>query len=212
MKKFLMLITMLIISGNILADSFSVSDLTVKKGETANLVINYQFDVAGLYAGYQFELKLPAGVETIRDDSGSSEFVSGNCHDATYIISNSYDAASGAVIFVAFSLQAKALTGTSGVLLTIPVKIDNSILPGSVLYGSIENIQLSKSDGNTTTFLEDSDFTVTIDGGVATAIGEARHGNGDIGGDAPVFNLAGQRLAAPRKGINLVNGKKIVIK
>ena len=30
--------------------------------------------------------------------------------------------------------------------------------------------------------------------------------------DAPVYNLSGQRLSAPQKGINIVNGKKVVIK
>ena len=27
-----------------------------------------------------------------------------------------------------------------------------------------------------------------------------------------IFNLSGQRLSAPQKGINIVNGKKVVIK
>lgn len=30
--------------------------------------------------------------------------------------------------------------------------------------------------------------------------------------DAPVYNLNGQRLNAPQKGINIVNGKKVIIK
>lgn len=28
--------------------------------------------------------------------------------------------------------------------------------------------------------------------------------------DAPVYNLSGQRLSAPQKGINIVNGKKVI--
>ena len=34
----------------------------------------------------------------------------------------------------------------------------------------------------------------------------------DIRENAPVYNLRGQRLAAPRKGINIVGGKKVVVK
>ena len=30
--------------------------------------------------------------------------------------------------------------------------------------------------------------------------------------DAPVYNLNGQRLNAPKKGINIVNGKKVLVK
>jgi len=34
--------------------------------------------------------------------------------------------------------------------------------------------------------------------------------NGDK--SAPIYNLRGQRLAAPQKGINIINGKKVVVK
>jgi hypothetical protein len=27
-----------------------------------------------------------------------------------------------------------------------------------------------------------------------------------------IFNLAGQRLTAPRKGLNIINGKKVMVK
>ena len=30
--------------------------------------------------------------------------------------------------------------------------------------------------------------------------------------DAPIYNLSGQRLSAPRKGINIIDGRKVVIK
>jgi len=30
--------------------------------------------------------------------------------------------------------------------------------------------------------------------------------------DAPVYTLSGQRLAAPRKGLNILGGKKIIVK
>ena len=163
MKKIILTFALSItMVGNILADSFSVNNMTVKKGETANLVINYQFDVANMYAGYQFELKLPNGISTIRDGDGVSEYQASSAHDATYLISNSYDAETGKVIFVALSLQSKALKGTEGALLTIPITIADDVAIGSVLAGSIENIQLSKLDGNTTIFLSDQQFSITI--------------------------------------------------
>ena len=30
--------------------------------------------------------------------------------------------------------------------------------------------------------------------------------------DGQVYNLGGQRLTAPQKGINIINGKKVIIK
>ena len=34
----------------------------------------------------------------------------------------------------------------------------------------------------------------------------------DIDADAPIYNLSGQKLATPQKGINIIGGKKVVIK
>lgn len=36
--------------------------------------------------------------------------------------------------------------------------------------------------------------------------------NSDATRDAPVYNLRGQRLAAPQKGINIIGGRKVVVK
>ena len=49
-----------------------------------------------------------------------------------------------------------------------------------------------------------------FDDGLTTNISTSLTNNEKVNGE--VYNLKGQRLAAPRKGINLVNGKKIVIK
>ena len=36
--------------------------------------------------------------------------------------------------------------------------------------------------------------------------------NGESMNDMPIYNLSGQRIAAPQKGINIVNGKKFIVK
>lgn len=36
--------------------------------------------------------------------------------------------------------------------------------------------------------------------------------NSDASRDSPVYNLRGQRLAAPQKGINIIDGRKVVVK
>ncbi len=38
------------------------------------------------------------------------------------------------------------------------------------------------------------------------------NGNGESMNDMPIYNLSGQRIAAPQKGINIVNGKKFIVK
>ena len=39
-----------------------------------------------------------------------------------------------------------------------------------------------------------------------------RNGNAEGMGEKTIYNLSGQRIAAPQKGINIVNGKKIIVK
>jgi len=34
----------------------------------------------------------------------------------------------------------------------------------------------------------------------------------DIDADAPIYNLSGQKLVTPQKGINIIGGKKVVMK
>ncbi len=54
-------------------------------------------------------------------------------------------------------------------------------------------------------------FTVVING--ADGIKEIENGKMKIeNGEESIFNLAGQRLSAPQKGINIVNGEKVIIK
>ncbi len=36
--------------------------------------------------------------------------------------------------------------------------------------------------------------------------------NSDAPRDTPVYNLRGQRLVAPQKGINIIGGRKVVVK
>lgn len=207
MKKCILILSLLMTAGNLLADNFNVANFTIKKGETTNLVINYQFDETGLYAGYQFELKLPTGISTIRDQDGVSEFTASSAHGSTYIISNSYDAESGAVIFVAFSLQAKAIQGSNGTLLTIPVKVDDNIADETVFNGSLENIQLSKLDGNTTVNLNNVAFSVTVT--PTAAIGSVFN---EQENNTLIYNLAGQRVNHPSKGLYIQRSKKFVVK
>ena len=36
--------------------------------------------------------------------------------------------------------------------------------------------------------------------------------NSDATRDTPVYNIRGQRLSAPQKGINIIDGRKVVVK
>ena len=54
-------------------------------------------------------------------------------------------------------------------------------------------------------------FVMGFDDGVITGI-KTLNVKGDSQDNAPIYNLSGQRLSAPQKGVNIVNGKKILVK
>ena len=55
-------------------------------------------------------------------------------------------------------------------------------------------------------------FTMIFDDGTTTGVNEELSMKNDDFASAPVYNLAGQRVAQPAKGLYIVNGKKVVIR
>ena len=208
MKRLFYLITLLAMAIIAKADKLIVENLSVTPGETANLVIKYQFDKPNLYAGYQFELKLPKGVSTIRNESGVSDFKVGSCHDTSFMVSNNYNRENDVVTFIGFSLMANTLTGSDGVLMTIPVKIDESLLAGSTLIGNLQEVQLGNLDGVTTEYLEDEVFEIQVN--IASSIPSIETNKANI--SKSTYLLDGRKVNVGIGQIYIQNGKKYIKK
>ncbi len=159
-KKFLFLMAMLTGVGTAIADNVTVENLTVPIGGQATLAVNYQFDVAEQYSGWQFSLVLPEGLATVKDAKGNPSFSTGSCYDASYTFTSSTDGETDD--FVALSLQTSPITGTSGVLISIPIVCDDNLTIGTTLNATLKGIQLGNVDGVHTTFIDDVVFTITI--------------------------------------------------
>lgn len=56
------------------------------------------------------------------------------------------------------------------------------------------------------------EFVLAFDGGETTSIRTVNGSGLTVHGSDTYYNLNGQRLSAPQKGINIVNGKKVIIK
>lgn len=142
------------------ADKLTIENATIPKGGLGTIVINYQFDVANQYSGWQFSLGLPGGLSTVKNDKGTSQFTVGTCHDSSYTITSSYS--EGIDNYVALSLESSPITGVSGILLSIPVIADEEHEVGAEFQASLTGIQFGNKDGVQTSFFDDVNFTVTI--------------------------------------------------
>ena len=146
--------------GTAFADTVTVENLTVPIGGQATLVVNYQYDVAEQYSGWQFSLVLPEGLSTLKDSKGNPSFTTGSCYDASYTFTSSTDGTTDD--FVALSLQSSPMTGTSGVLVSIPIVSADNLAVGNTFNATLKGIQFGNVDGVHTTFIDDVVFTITI--------------------------------------------------
>lgn len=183
-----------------------IASSTVNAGETATLSICMKNTVN--IRGFQFDLYLPAGVTVAKNAKGrylcslSMTRLEGD-DEHTLTIAEQND---GGIRFLCGSQYDETFTGTDGeiAILTITIAADANGNYPIIL----KNIKLTETD--ISKYYETAEVQTTL-----TVVNKALGVNSIVNGnssDAPIFNTSGQRLFAPRKGINIIGGKKVVIK
>lgn len=147
----------------------------------------------------QFDLRLPDGL-SVKQTGGDYVY---DITDRTTWRKHSLEAnATGGIIrFLLASSSNATLSGTEGAIITITLKADNTYKGGTV---KLENILLVTPDEKE---IKPADLSYTIGStGISSITTDA------IDSNTPIYNLRGQRLAAPQKGINIIGGKKVMVK
>lgn len=189
-----------------MADKLIVPDVNIPRGGSIQVPVNYQFDAEGVNIGFQFNFVLPEGITLVQDEDGDPW-----CEPNTSVLpTNKYSIIAANNGFGALPLkESSVIIGTEGTLITIGLQADESLAIGTELTGKVENIVLSAKDATGTperVELVDFTFKITVVGG--TSINDI---NQD-GQNTDVYNLAGQRVAKPVKGLYITEGKKIIKK
>ena len=159
-RKLLFFMSLIVGIGTASADKLTIEKVTIPKGGEGTITINYQFDAAEQYSGWQFSLHLPEQLATVKNSKGNSLFTAGTCHDESYTISSTYS--DGLDNYVALSMESTPITGTEGVLLTIPVVAVGENEVGSSYQASLTTIQFGNKDGVHTAFFNDVYFDIVI--------------------------------------------------
>ena len=147
----------------------------------------------------QFDLRLPDGL-SVKQAGGEYVY---DIADRTTWRKHSLEAnATGGIIrFLLASSSNATLSGTEGAIITMTLKADNTYKGGTV---KLENILLVTPDEKE---IKPADLSYTIGStGISSITTDA------IDSNTPIYNLRGQRLAAPQKGINIIGGKKVIVK
>jgi len=186
------IVALLAIAGGATAQTLSVASVEATAGEQKTLTVSLS-DAASATA-MQFNLSLPANV-TI-NESGCAL---GNTAENHTLSVNKMD--NGNYLFVMYSMDFTALT--DGTLLTIPVTIGNGALTGN---GNLYTIRTANAEAVSHTSA-DATFGVKVAGG-QTGIKETERDRTS----KKAFDLQGHRLNRPSKGINIVDGSKLIVK
>lgn len=178
------------------AMGLSIEEFDIKAGETKEMVIDLSNPEDEITL-VQFDLRLPAGL-SLKQTGGEYDFDIAGC---TTWRKHSLDAnaqADGTIRFLLASSSNTVLDGKAGAIIKMTLVADNSYRDDVI---SLENILLvtPNEKENTPANVE---FQPT---GITDVVQDSSK-------RASVFSLSGQRLAAPKKGLNIVGGRKVVVK
>lgn len=171
-------------------------EFDIKAGETKEMLIelNNPNDEITLV---QFDLRLPDGLSIATEDGEYAIDIAGRTTWKKHSLDA--NATDGIVRFLLSSTKNTVLEGNSGAIITMKLAADNSYKNGAI---RLENILLVTPDEKE---IKPADVVIdtadTVNGIVV-----------DAASDDAVYTLSGLRLTSPQKGVNIVGGKKIVVK
>ena len=134
-KKILMLLTVLAGFVSAYADNgISASAVSIPQGGTGTINIELNNDDYE-FTAFTFKLTLPEGLSFVLNNSGKPTFEKSDRFDESHTVTSVLSGQVGS--FGCLSGDKAAITGTSGVLLKVPVKADAALATGTLLEATL---------------------------------------------------------------------------
>ena len=150
--KFIIVMCLLSITKSVLAtDNVTISDFRITRGETKEVSVLLENDVA--YVGFQFDLYLPEGITVTSYSSDDSRIPA----SSSVTMNQQTD---GAYRFVGAALGGEAIVGNSGSIVKLSVTASSTVAYGSKT-GYFRTIKLSNAGGTGPVYPEKS-FTFSV--------------------------------------------------
>lgn len=175
------------------ADANSQATVSLKMKNTADI------------RGFQFDLYLPEGIIMVKNGKNllsDSRKPAGDQHTLT--LSEQQD---GAIRFLCSSMDDGTFTGNDGEIATLTVSIAGDMAQGDYPI-LLKKMKLSETNISNCYETESRMATITINNNSATGIEQLTTGSGN----ETYYNLQGQRVNTPAKGVFVKNGKKVMMK
>ena len=121
--------------------TLTVPDVTVVQGDTANVVVNFDFGSTA-FTAWQFDIAYPEGIRPLTTDDGIPAYLQSDVYGDEHSISSTRTA-SGLNRFQCFSVSSAPLNAQSGTLLSLPIKANRWMEEGTyqVTLSPVEFVQ-----------------------------------------------------------------------
>ena len=141
------------------ADGIVASDINIPQGGSAKLSVQLNNTVRDNYGGFQFELKLPAGISaTSIEQAARLKAIEGYT-----LIMNLTNAANNIYTVLGYNTSRTNISGTSGDIAYITLSDGTSSEVGSSMTGRLQNVVLSTTDATPLNIdAANATFTITI--------------------------------------------------
>ena len=192
---------------------FTADDVNITAGDQADLVINMDYQTDVDVAGWNIYLSLPEGVDLYFDEEEEDYIYSVSTNFITKKLSKWFGIKTIAGLertYLLYYIDQDNMTPmktTEGELLTITLAATEQA--SEQCFGTLYDIALTDQANNSLDLgnIADFEFIINVSGGV-TGI---RDINAQTDNES-VYNLGGQRVQNPAKGIFVKAGKKVVKK
>ena len=186
-------------------DSFIIDDVVIPAGKSIELPICFSADADSKIVGFQLNLNLPDGVTTVKDEDALPVFIKNEtlCNKLTFYPTENDG-------FAALPQTTSAyVKGSEGTLFSVELKADESLTPGTKLTGTVTNAMFTvKDEDGSMCSVDVADFSFGISIVDKTTVGIDDISRESVN-DGYYYNLNGQRVDVPRKGLYIMNGKKV---
>ena len=186
-------------------ESFIIDDVTIPAGKSIELPICFSADADSKIVGFQLNLNLPDGVTTVKDEDALPVFIKNEtlCNKLTFYPTENDG-------FAALPQTTSAyVKGSEGILFSVELKADESLTPGTKLTGTVTNAMFTvKDEDGSMRSVDVADFSFGISIVDKTTVGIDDISRESVN-DGYYYNLNGQRVDVPRKGLYIMNGKKV---
>ncbi|MBQ7443879.1 MAG: dockerin type I repeat-containing protein [Bacteroidaceae bacterium] len=180
----------------------AIEEFSITKGGSEGVLVIDLINPDDEITLVQFDLRLPDGMTLKTTDGDYDIDIAGRTTWRKHSL-DAYPQADGTIRFLLASSSNALLTGKEGAIITMTVEAtaDYRFEPLAV-----ENILLVTPNEQE---VRQDNVQYTPIRYVPTAIADVATPTAN---DTRIFSLAGQRLASPRRGLNIVGGKKVVTK